>query len=69
MTLEERIDRIFSEPYTILSTVGHNENGIYYDHNVFNGTPEEVFKEAKNRPENAQYSRLKEILKDKEKGD
>ncbi|MDR2553887.1 MAG: hypothetical protein LBC64_00535 [Fibromonadaceae bacterium] len=54
---------IDGESYTILSTVGHNEYGIYYDQNVFEGTPKEVFKEAKTSNDN-KYSRLKEILKE-----
>jgi len=57
--------KIDGKLHTILSTIGFNENGIYYDHNVFEGTPKKVFAEAKNaKTENAQYSRLKEILKD-----
>jgi len=60
--------KIDSEPYTILSTVGYNESGIYYDHNVFEGRPAEVFKEAKISTDN-KYSRLREILKEKAEGD
>jgi len=52
--------------HTILSTVGHNEYRVYYDQNVFEGTPEEVFKEAR-ISNNNKYSRLKEILKDNKK--
>ena len=60
--------KIEGGPHTILSTVGHNKDGIYYDQNVFKGTPQEIFNEARNTSlENAQYSRLKEILKDTEK--
>jgi len=54
---------IDGESHTILSIVGHNEYGVYYDQNVFEGTPKEVFKEAKTSNDN-KYSRLKEILKD-----
>jgi hypothetical protein len=62
--------KIDGESHTILSTVGYNKDGIYYDHNVFKGTSQEVFKEAKNSTmENAQYSRLKEILKNIDEGD
>ncbi len=52
--------------HTILSTVGHNEYRVYYDQNVFEGTPEEVFKEARTSND-SKYSRLKEILKDNKK--
>jgi len=52
---------IDGKPHTILSTIGHNENGIYYDHNIFEGTPKEVFTEAKNAITKKFY-RLKEIL-------
>jgi len=43
-------------------------NEIYYDQNVFEGTPKEVFIEAKISTDN-KYSRLKEILKDNENSD
>jgi hypothetical protein len=39
--------KIDGETYTIFSTVGHAENCVYYDQNVFNGTPKEVFARAK----------------------
>ena len=52
---------IDSKSLTILSTIGHNENGIYYDHNVFEGTPKEVFAQAKNETMK-KFERLKEIL-------
>ena len=52
---------IDGKSYTILSTIGHNENGIYYDHNVFEGTPKEVFAQAKNAT-TKKFDRLKEIL-------
>jgi len=55
------IANIDCKPYTVLSTIGHNENGIYYDHNVFEGTPKEVFAEAKNAT-TKKFDRLKEIL-------
>jgi len=35
---------------------------VYYDQNVFKGTPEEVFKRAKVN-DDVKYSRLAEILK------
>ena len=52
---------IDGKSHTILSTIGHNENGIYYDHNVFEGTPKEVFAQAKNAT-TKKFDRLKEIL-------
>ena len=52
---------IDGKPHTILSTIGHNENGIYYDHNVFEGTPKEVFAQAKNAT-TKKFDRLKDIL-------
>jgi len=52
---------IEGKSHTILSTIGHNENGIYYDHNVFEGTPKEVFAQAKNATKK-KFDRLKEIL-------
>jgi len=54
---------IDGKPHTILSTIGYKGEEIYYDQNVFKGTPKEVFKEAKTS-DNNKYSRLKEILKD-----
>ena len=51
-------------PYVILSTVGYNKYGIYYDQNVFKGTVYEVFTRAKNKTNDPKYSRLSEILKD-----
>ena len=59
---------IDGELHTILSTVGKMGNEIYYDQNVFKGTPKEVFIEAKISIDN-KYSRLKEILKDNENSD
>jgi len=53
---------IDGESHTILSTVGCNEHKIYYDQNVFKGTPKEVFAKAKNEASNPKYSRLNEIL-------
>jgi len=53
--------KINNEPYTILSTVGRKGNDIYYDHNVFKGTPQEVFLEAKISTD-IKYSRLSKIL-------
>ena len=53
--------------HAILSTIGHNENGIYYDHNVFEGTPKEVFVQAKNAT-TKKFDRLKEILQNIEGG-
>jgi len=55
------VTNIDGKSCTILSTIGHNENGIYYDHNVFEGTPKEVFSEAKNTT-TKKFERLKEIL-------
>ena len=50
--------------YTILSTVGRKRQEIYYDQNIFNGTPEEVFAKAKNEINDPKYRRLNEILQD-----
>jgi len=58
---------IEGKSHTILSTIGHNENGIYYDHNVFEGTPKEVFAQAKNAA-TKKFDRLKEILQKTEGG-
>jgi len=60
---------IDGESYTILSTVGSVEQKIYYDQNVFKGVPQEVFTKAKSNTSDAKYSRLKEILKNTNKGD
>ena len=50
-------------PYTVLSTVGHNENGIYYDQNVFEGTAQEALEKANITTEDdSKYSRLVKIL-------
>jgi hypothetical protein len=54
---------INGNPYTVLSTVGKNKIGIYYDQNIFEGTIQEVFAKAKNVTD-AKYSRLIEILSD-----
>jgi len=56
--------KIDGQLYTILSTVGRKRQEIYYDHNVFKGTPEEVFAKANNEKSDPKYSRLKEILQD-----
>ena len=53
---------IDGKPHTILSTVGYKNGEIYYDQNVFKGTPKQTFTKAKTT-DNAKYSRLKEILK------
>jgi len=53
--------KINNEPYTILSTVGRKGGDIYYDHNVFKGTAQEVFLEAKISTD-IKYSRLSKIL-------
>jgi len=55
------------ELHTILSTVGYTEKGIYYDHNVFEGTPQEIFTKAKKETNNSKFSRLNEILRKMEK--
>ena len=55
---------IDGEFHTILSTVGHKGQKIYYSQNVFRGTPKEVFANAKNETDNTKYIRLNEILKD-----
>jgi len=57
------------ESHTILSIVGHSENGIYYDQNVFRGTPEEVFAKSKNLIENQKYKRLNKILRNTKESD
>jgi len=63
--------KIDGEFHTILSTIGHKGQEIYYTQNVFKGTPKEVFTKAKNETNNTKYSRLNEILKDtgNKKGD
>jgi len=38
--------KIDGKPYTILSTVGYNDQGIYYYQNIFDGIVKEVFKKA-----------------------
>jgi len=55
---------IASESYTILSTVGRVEQEIYYDHNIFKGTPAEVFAKAKSETSDKKYHRLNKILQD-----
>ncbi|MDR2594712.1 MAG: hypothetical protein LBC87_08085 [Fibromonadaceae bacterium] len=55
---------IDGQSHTILSTVGHKGQEIYYSQNVFKGTPEEVFAKAKNEMNDTKYSRLNKILKD-----
>jgi len=55
---------IDSKSHTILSTVGHMGNEIYYDQNVFEGTPEEVFAKAENTRDNSKYGRLAKILQE-----
>ena len=54
---------IDSESYIVLSTVGRKNQEIYYDQNIFKGTPEEVFAKAKDETNDTKYSRLNEILK------
>jgi len=58
---------IDGESHTILSTVGRVEQEIYYDHNVFRGTPKEVFERAKNETCDPKYDRLNKILQSKER--
>jgi len=53
---------IDDKPYIILSTVGHKNQGVYYDQNVFEGTPKEVFAKAGNAGDNSKYGRLAETL-------
>jgi len=53
--------KIDGEQYTVLSTVGQKGQEIYYDQNVFEGTPEETFKEARISTD-IKYSRLSKIL-------
>jgi len=57
---------IDGKSYTLLSTVGFKGREIYYDQNIFEGTPEKVFKSIKKEIEagvcNSQYSRLAKIL-------
>jgi len=57
--------KIDGEPHTILSTIGHKRQEVYYDHNVFNGTPEEVFATARNGAMETKYDRLYKILLNK----
>jgi len=59
---------IDGESHTILSTVGKMGNKIYYDQNVFEGTPEEVFAKAGNAEGNSKYGRLAKILYNNKKG-
>jgi len=56
--------KINGEQYTILSTIGQKGQKIYYDQNVFYGTPEEIFKETKISTD-IKYSRLRKILGNK----
>jgi hypothetical protein len=53
--------------HTVFSTVGYAGKEIYYDQNLFNGTPQEVFNKAKNSTE-SKYSRLSKILEKAEDG-
>jgi len=53
------------KPHTILSTVGHTKDAIYYDQNVFEGITEEVFAKAERETSNVKYSRLNAILNSK----
>jgi len=59
--------KIDGKSYTILSTIGHKKQEIYYDQNMFDGTPKEVFnriiKAEETSENNPQYSRLTKILK------
>ena len=51
-------------PYTIISTVGHNEYGTYYYHNVFDGIKQDVFKRAELAgAKDTTYGRLANIIK------
>jgi len=59
--------KIDGESHTIFSTVGYKGQEIYYDHNVFKGTPKEVFAKAKNATNSKKYDRLNKILQDTEK--
>jgi len=61
--------RINGKQYTILSTVGRTDQEIYYDQNVFEGTPEEVFAKTEGETSDAKFSRLNVILNKKDKGD
>jgi len=54
--------RINGKQYTILSTVGRTDKEIYYDQNVFEGTPEKVLAKAKTEVSDAKFSRLNAIL-------
>ncbi|MCL1956717.1 MAG: hypothetical protein FWF63_05295 [Fibromonadales bacterium] len=58
---------IDDKSHTILSTVGKMGNEIYYDQNVFEGTPEEVFAKAENARDNSKYGRLTKILQENKK--
>jgi hypothetical protein len=57
-----------AEQYTILSAVGHNQNNVYYDQRVFEGTPQDVFKKVRNATDR-RYERLSKIFKDIEESD
>jgi len=55
--------------YAVFSIVGYNERGVYYVHNVFEGTRREVFAKAeKEAITDSQYKRLAEILEKAKKG-
>jgi hypothetical protein len=60
--------KIDAEQYTILSAVGHDQNNVYYDQRVFEGTPQDVFKRARNAIDR-KYERLSKILKNIEESD
>jgi len=59
---------IDGKSHIILSTTGKMGNEIYYDQNVFEGTPEEVFSKVGNSEGNSKYERLAKILHNNKKG-
>ena len=59
---------IDGNPYTILSTVGKQNNEFYYDQNLFEGTNTAVFNAARNSTDN-KYSRLNKILENVKESD
>jgi hypothetical protein len=60
--------KIDGKQHTVLSAVGHDQNNVYYDQRVFEGSPQNVFKRVKNATDR-RYERLNKILKDIEESD
>jgi hypothetical protein len=60
-----KIDR---KRLTIFSTVGHGRQNTYYDQRVFDGTPQDLFKDVK-KTARGRYERLNKILENIEESD